>query len=153
MAGLVGIALRRRGQTLAVAESLTGGLLSSTFARAASASDWFRGGVVAYSSAVKHDLLAVPAGPVVSQAAVTAMARGAATVLTGDVAIAITGVGGPGPQDGQLPGTVWVATWPAELGEAVLLHLDGSPERICQQACWQAAGLLLKRLGGWRAAR
>ena len=146
-AGRVGAVLRNRGQTLAVAESLTGGLLASAFARAAAASDWFQGGVIAYASSVKHDLLGVPPGPVVSPAAAAAMARGAASVLKATVAVAVTGVGGPGSQDGQPPGTVWVGTWPAELGDPVWLQLDGSPESICQQACSQAAHLLLERLG------
>jgi nicotinamide-nucleotide amidase len=87
-ADLVGPALQRRGQTLAVAESLTGGLLASTFARAVSASDWFQGGVIAYSSSVKYHLLEVPPGPVVSETAAVAMAGGAARLLRGAVAIA-----------------------------------------------------------------
>jgi len=102
----VGAALKRSGRTLAVAESLTGGLLASVFARASGSSEWFRGGVVAYSSAVKHDLLDVPEGPVVSAAAARAMASGAGRLLGADVAVAVTGVGGPGQQDGEPPGTV-----------------------------------------------
>jgi nicotinamide-nucleotide amidase len=145
-AELVGAALRNRGRTLAVAESLTGGLLASTFARAPGASEWFRGGVVAYASAVKHDLLDVPGGPVVSKAAAVAMARGAARLLAADVALAVTGVGGPDPQDGEPPGTVWTATWPDQLGAAVLLRLSGSPESICEQVCTQAVRLLRERL-------
>jgi nicotinamide-nucleotide amidase len=145
-ADLVGAVLKRRGQTLAVAESLTGGLLASAFARASGSSEWFRGGIVAYSSAVKYDLLDVPDGPVVSEAAAVAMARGACGLLQADVAVAVTGVGGPDPQDGQAPGTVWMATWPAQLGDAVLLRLDGSPESICQQVCAQAVRLVRDRL-------
>lgn len=145
-AELVGAALRHRGRTLAVAESLTGGLLASAFARAPGASEWFRGGVVAYASAVKHDLLDVPGGPVVSKAAALAMARGAARLLAADFALAVTGVGGPGPQDGEPPGTVWTATWPDQLGEAVLLRLSGSPESICEQVCTQTVRLLRERL-------
>ena len=127
----MGSALKDRGHTLAVAESLTGGLLASTFAQASGSSEWFRGGIVAYSSAVKYDLLDVPDGPVVSEAAAVAMARGASVLLQADVAV--TGAGGPDPQDGQPPGTVWAATWPVQLGGAVLLRLSGSPESICEQ--------------------
>lgn len=145
-ADLVGAALKRGGHTLAVAESLTGGLLASVFARASGSSEWFRGGIVAYSSAVKHDLLGVPRGPVVSEAAAAAMARGAGRLLQADVAVAVTGVGGPDPQDGQRPGTVWAATWPDRLGGAVLLRLSGSPESICEQVCSQAARMLRERL-------
>ena len=98
-ADLVGAALKRGGRTLAVAESLTGGLLASAFARASGSSEWFRGGIVAYSSAVKYDLLDVPGGPVVSEAAAVAMARAAGRLLNADVAVAVTGVGGPDPHD------------------------------------------------------
>jgi nicotinamide-nucleotide amidase len=145
-ADLVGAALKHRGHSLAVAESLTGGLLASAFARISGSSEWFRGGIVAYSSAVKYDLLGVPDGPVVSEAAAVAMARGACRLLEADVAVAVTGVGGPDPQDGQPPGTVWVATWPDHLGGAVRLRLSGSPESICQQVCAKTVRMLRERL-------
>ena len=145
-ADLVGAALKQGGQTLAVAESLTGGLLASVFARAPGSSEWFRGGIVAYSSAVKYDLLDVPDGPVVCEAAAVAMARGACRLLRADVAVAVTGVAGPDPQDGEPPGTVWAATWPDLLGGAVLFRLSGSPEGICQQVCAQTARMLRERL-------
>jgi nicotinamide-nucleotide amidase len=145
-AALVGATLRDDGRTLAVAESLTGGLLASAFARAPGSSEWFRGGIVAYSSAVKHDLLCVPDGPVVSEAAAVAMARAAGRLLAADVAVAVTGVGGPDPQDGQAPGTVWAATWPDQLGGAVLLRLRGSPASICEQVCTQTVRMLRERL-------
>jgi nicotinamide-nucleotide amidase len=145
-ADLVGAALKHRGRTLAVAESLTGGLLASAFARASGSSEWFRGGIVAYSSEVKYDLLHVPGGPVVSEAAAVAMARRARRLLEADVAVAVTGVGGPDPQDGEPPGTVWVATWPDRLGDAVLLRLSGSPESICEQVCAETVRMLRERL-------
>ena len=103
-------ALRRRGWTLALAESLTGGLIGSRLTAIPGASDVFRGGLVSYASDVKFDLLDVPEGPVVSEEAVTAMARGAAKLLDADCAIAVTGVAGPDPLDGEDPGTVWMAT-------------------------------------------
>ena len=103
-------ALRRRGWTLALAESLTGGLIGSRLTAVPGASDVFRGGLVSYASDVKFDLLEVPEGPVVSEEAVTAMAQGAAKLLDADCAIAVTGVAGPDPLDGEDPGTVWMAT-------------------------------------------
>ena len=103
-------ALRSRGWTLALAESLTGGLIGSRLTAVPGSSDVFRGGVVSYASDVKFDLLGVPEGPVVSEEAVTAMARGAAKLLNADCAIAVTGVAGPDPLEGQDPGTVWMAT-------------------------------------------
>ena len=103
-------ALRSRGWTLALAESLTGGLIGSRLTAVPGSSDVFRGGLVSYASDVKFDLLGVPEGPVVSEEAVTAMARGAAKLLDADCAIAVTGVAGPDPLEGQDPGTVWMAT-------------------------------------------
>lgn len=142
----VGNQLEQRAQTLAVAESLTGGMLSERFAKATGSSDWFRGGVVAYSRSVKHRVLDVPPGPVVSKQAAETMARGAAELMDADIAVAVTGVGGPDEQDGETPGTVWLATWPPALGPAVLLRLDGDPPSICEQACTQAVRLLATRL-------
>lgn len=101
---------RDLGLRLGVAESLTGGLIGARLTAIPGASDVFRGSIVSYASDVKHDLLGVPAGPVVSEAAVVAMAEGAARVLGADVAVAATGVAGPGSQDGEDPGTVWLAT-------------------------------------------
>jgi nicotinamide-nucleotide amidase len=121
-------------------------MLASRFAQAPSASQWFQGGIVAYSRSVKYDLLHVPKGPVVSSQAAVAMAEGAARLLKAEIALAVTGVGGPDPQEGQPPGTVWVATWPPELGTAIQLSLDGSPESICEQVCGHAVCLLYQRL-------
>ena len=71
-------------------------------------SDWFKGGVVAYDSQVKFDLLDVPEGPVVSESAAKAMADGVRRVLKADIGISTTGVAGPAEQEGQPPGTVWL---------------------------------------------
>ena len=143
----IGKALQDRDQVLAVAESLTGGMLAGEFARASGSSDWFRGGVVAYSRHVKHQLLGVAPGPVVSAEAASAMASGVAQLTNAEVAVAVTGVGGPDEQDGQPPGTVWVATWPESLGPPVQLQLEGEPGDICEQTCEQAVQLLAERLG------
>ena len=107
--------LRAAGLTLAVAESLTGGLIASRLVSVAGASHWFVGGVVSYASRVKFDLLGVPEGPVVSAESAGAMARGVAGALGSEVGLAVTGVAGPEPQDGEAPGTVFVG-----------LHLDGA---------------------------
>ena len=113
--------LAASGGTLAVAESVTGGLVTSTLVAVPGASVVLRGGVVAYASAVKHlvlgvdlDLLAV-AGPVHPDVAI-AMALGARDRLDATWAVATTGVAGPDPQDGQPVGTVHVAvTGPHEV--------------------------------------
>jgi len=99
-----------QGLTLATAESLTGGLIGSRLTDVPGSSRAFRGSVVAYAGDVKRDLLGVPEGSVVSEEAVVAMASGVCRVLGADVSVAVTGVAGPDPQDGQEPGTVWMAT-------------------------------------------
>jgi nicotinamide-nucleotide amidase len=101
---------KAQGLTLGLAESLTGGMISSRICDIPGASAVFRGAIVSYASDVKFGLLGVPEGPVVSDDAVRAMAAGAARVLGTDVAIAVTGVAGPDPQDGEDPGTVFMAT-------------------------------------------
>src|SRR6201999_1496494 len=100
--------LARLGLTFGVAESLTGGLIASRLVNVPGASTWFRGGGVAYDSQVKFDVLGVPEGPVVTEAAAAAMALGAARVTGADVGLGITGVAGPDEQEGVAPGTVFV---------------------------------------------
>ena len=87
--------LRECGLTLAVAESLTGGLVGARLTSVAGASDVFRGAIVSYAREIKHQLLKVPAGPVVSEASAKAMAAGVREVLNADIGIATTGVAGP----------------------------------------------------------
>jgi len=101
--------LREQGLTLGLAESVTGGLVSGRLTSIPGASDVLRGSVVSYSSEVKFDLLGVPRGPVVNEAAAVAMAEGARRVLGADVALSLTGVAGPAEQDGQPVGTLCIA--------------------------------------------
>jgi nicotinamide-nucleotide amidase len=126
------------GIYVAVAESLTGGELSARFASAPGAGDWFRGGIVAYASGVKHDLLDVPPGPVVSEASARAMAAGACHLLGADVGVAVTGVGGPDEQDGQRPGTVWLSLSHDGITVTSLRHFSGSPAEIIDRTCTAA---------------
>jgi nicotinamide-nucleotide amidase len=142
-----------RGVSVGVAESLTGGLLASRFARADGASTWFRGGIVAYSSDVKRQLLGTRPGPVVSEAAVIDMARGAADILAADVAVAVSGVGGPDPQDGIPPGTVWMAVVAGRREETELHHFEGDPDEVCSATCDAAEALVLRVVREWRPGR
>jgi nicotinamide-nucleotide amidase len=136
------------GLTLGLAESLTGGLVASRLVNVVGASAWFRGAVVSYASDVKYDVLGVPEGPVVSEEAARSMAEGARRVLGADVGLAITGVAGPDPQDGQAPGTVYVGlALPGQPTEAVALSVPGDRDRIRQYATISALDLLRRRLG------
>jgi nicotinamide-nucleotide amidase len=142
------VARALNGLTMGLAESLTGGLVSSRLVNVVGASTWFRGAVVSYASEVKYDVLGVPEGPVVSEDAARSMAEGARRVLGADVGLAITGVAGPDPQDGQAPGTVYVGlALPGRPTEAVALTVPGDRDRIRQYATISALDLLRRRLG------
>ena len=140
----LGALLERVAIPVAVAESLTGGELSARLAAVPGAGAWFRGGVVAYASDVKHDVLDVPPGPVVSEATATAMARGVCRLLSAKVAIAVTGVGGPDPADGEAPGTVWLALSDEGTAAARLEHFHGSPAEIVDATCACAVDWLVE---------
>ena len=105
---VVGRLLVGAGLRLAVAESLTGGMVGARLTSVPGASDWFAGGVVAYGSDVKTSLLGVGPGPVVSEQAAREMAIGVAGLLGADLGLSLTGVAGPATQDDQPPGTVFV---------------------------------------------
>lgn len=121
-------ALGGRGLALAVAESLTGGALSSTIVDVPGASEVYRGGVVSYATDLKHRLLGVDAallsveGPVHPEVALQ-MARGAVSGLgvpgAPTLGIATTGVAGPDPQGGAAVGTVFIAV---VLGDVERVH-------------------------------
>ena len=113
-AGEILTTLRSANQTLATAESITGGLLSGALTDVPGSSDVFLGGVIAYSPVIKSKLLGVDsalirAHGVVSKEVSLAMAAGACSRLGSDWAIATTGVAGPGESDGVAAGTVWIA--------------------------------------------
>jgi nicotinamide-nucleotide amidase len=132
--------------TVAVAESLTGGMIASALAAAERSSEWFLGSVVAYASQVKHDVLDVPDGPVVSATAASAMARGVRRLLKADVAVAVTGAGGPSGQDGREPGTVFVAFDGADEHRVLRLDLDDEPKIVCATSAVASLRVLIEGL-------
>jgi PncC family amidohydrolase len=111
----LGEGLRARGMTLAVAESCTGGLLASRITDVPGASDYFRGGIIAYQNDVKERLLAVPTRVLAQHGAVSeetakAMAIGCRDLLVSDIALSITGIAGPGGGSAEKPvGLVYIA--------------------------------------------
>lgn len=109
-----------RGLTIATAESLTAGLVAATLAEVPGCSAVLRGGVIAYATDVKRDVLGVDPmllAHVVSGEVAGALAARAAVVLGADLGIGTTGVAGPDPLDGQPAGTVWIAVHDAPRGE------------------------------------
>ena len=142
----VGELLVARGSTLALAESLTGGLVGARITAVAGASRWFRGGIVSYASDVKRELLGVGDGPVVSESAVRAMALGACRALRAQVGLALSGVAGPDEQDGEPVGTVWIGSSVDGAVETLRVRLPGDRERIRQFAVISALDHLRHRL-------
>jgi nicotinamide-nucleotide amidase len=138
--------LRERGLSLGLAESVTGGLVAGRITGVPGASDVFRGSIVSYASEVKFELLGVPEGPVVSEAAAAAMAVGARRVLGADVALALTGVAGPAEQDGMPVGTLCVGI---AIGDTVLtrtLSLPGQRDQMRQMSVISSLDLLRRTL-------
>jgi nicotinamide-nucleotide amidase len=127
-------ALRRNEQSLSVAESLTGGLLASALIDIPGASDVFSGGVVAYTAQAKREVLGVHeealAHGVVSQEVAIAMAQGALELFGSDYALSTTGIAGPGPQEGQEPGTIWLGCASKTVSGAILVQLAGDRNQI-----------------------
>jgi nicotinamide-nucleotide amidase len=127
--------LTRRGLTIAVAESLTGGLLVAELISVPGASVVVRGGVVAYATELKAELLGVDtgllaeAGPIHPEVA-KQMAAGVRERLGADIGMATTGAAGPDPQDGHAPGEVWLGFAIGDEVTAVGLALGGDREAI-----------------------
>ena len=138
--------LRERGWTLGVAESLTGGLVGARLAAIPGASEVFRGSVVAYSSEVKFDLLGVPEGPVVTEAAAKAMAEGARKYLKADVGLAVTGVAGPAEQEGQPVGTVYLGIAMPGISDARWARMPGDRNRIREYSVINLLNLFRRRV-------
>lgn len=135
-------ALRARGWTLGLAESVTGGLVCGRLTAVPGASDVVRGSVVSYASEVKFEVLGVPEGPVVSEAAAMAMARGAIDVLGSDVGVALTGVAGPSEQDGQPVGTLCVAVITPQTTRATTFRLPGHRQQMRELSVISALDLV-----------
>ena len=140
--------LRERGLSLAVAESLTGGLVGARLTAVPGASDVFRGAMVSYASEVKFDLLGVPRGPVVSNEAARAMALGVRERLGADVGLATTGVAGPAEQEGHPPGTVFLGLAYGDHAEALRVRLPGDRNRVREYATITVLNLLRLRVSG-----
>ncbi|WP_434975581.1 CinA family protein [Streptomyces mesophilus] len=168
-ATLVQRLLVSRGETLAVAESLTGGMVAAELTAVPGASKVLRGSVTAYATEIKHSVLGVDGSLLAGRGAVDPevarqMAVGVRRLLGADWGIATTGVAGPDPQDGQPVGTVYVAvagpveevTEPdeptgrpgPEHGKVAALRLNGDRTEIRMESVRSVLGLLVSELTG-----
>jgi len=143
-----------RGETVAVAESLTGGMVAAEITAAPGSSQAFRGSVTAYATDLKQELLGVDGALLDERGAVDGevarqMARGVREALRTTWGVATTGVAGPEPQDGKAVGTVFTAV-AGPHGRVVTreLKLDGSRAEIRKVSVTSALGLLGDELTG-----
>jgi nicotinamide-nucleotide amidase len=137
-AGRIANDMRRSDTTAAAAESVSGGHIATRLAAAEGASQWFRGSITAYSEVAKFTVLNVRPGPVITADCARQMAIGAAQLLKADFAVSTTGAGGPGPEEDQPPGTVFIAVASPADCVAKEYHFDGDPETIVRKATAQA---------------
>lgn len=138
--------LSARRERVACAESLTGGDLAAALSEPAGASTTFVGGVVAYATEVKRQVLAVTAPRVISSDCAAQMAVGVRRLLGADWALATTGVAGPDRQEDRAVGTVYVGV-AGPLGVRTHRYrFDGDRAAIRARACTAALQLLLEEL-------
>ncbi len=126
--------LTQRGETICVAESLTGGGLAEALSSLPGSSQIFRGSVTAYQVEIKNSVLKVPLELIsemgtVSEEVAVSMAAGVKDLLGSTWSISTTGVAGPGPVDGVPAGTVWVAI-EGPISQTLQLELSGTREIV-----------------------
>ncbi|WP_330335218.1 CinA family protein [Streptomyces sp. NBC_00536] len=151
MAAYVLDLLAESDQTVAVAESLTGGLVAAELTSVPGASRSFRGSVTAYATELKQRVLGVDAGLLAAHGAVNAqvaeeMAAGVRRVLDASWGISTTGVAGPEPQDGQPVGTVFIAVAGPAGRKSARLRLNGSRAEIRRESVRTVLELLSSEL-------
>ena len=146
LASSISCSVRKTGQTVAVAESLTSGSIACHLGAAEESSKWFRGAVIAYDSEVKFTVLGVDRGPVMTASCAAQMVAGVVSLTGADVAVAVTGVGGPGSEEGQPSGTVFIAVQAAANTKVEKHQFPGDPTQVVQATTFHALTMLLTAL-------
>ena len=150
LAGALGSILTERGETLATAESCTGGNIAHEITRGAGSSVYFKGSVVAYSNEVKIRVLNVSSETLsgfgaVSRETVLQMVSGVQRLLSSDCAIATSGIAGPGGGSVEKPvGTVWIAVRYGERSEAECFCFEGDREQVIARATQSTLLMLIQ---------
>lgn len=150
LAGALGSILAERGETLATAESCTGGNIAHEITRIAGSSVYFKGSVVAYSNEVKTRVLNVSSEILsgfgaVSRETVLQMVSGVQRLLSSDCAIATSGIAGPGGGSVEKPvGTVWIAVRYGERSEVECFCFEGDREQVIARATQSALLMLIQ---------
>lgn len=140
------------GLRVAVAESLTCGRLASALGAGHDAADWLAGGVVAYAPDVKFELLGVEPGPVITAACARQLAEGVSRLMRAEVGVGVTGCGGPEPEEGQPPGTVFIAVNLEGRTIERAYEFDGGPAAVLDQTVESTLRLVAEALGAATAS-
>ena len=143
--------LKEKNSTIATAESLTAGLVSSNLASVDGASSVLKGGIIAYQNAVKENVLKIDPQIInkftsVSSEVATLMAENVRQILKADIGVATTGVAGPALVGDKKVGTVFVAISSKEHNICLELNLEGNRQTIRQATCDKLFELLLEKL-------
>jgi len=145
-------ALMTRGWTISTAESCTGGLCAAALVDLPGSSTWYSGGVVAYSNAIKHELLQVSKDVLLNHGAVSepvalAMAEGVRSRCSSSVACSTTGIAGPGGGTPDKPvGLVWIGVATPTGTQARQYHFSGDRLSVRQQTVAACFEFLLEQL-------
>ena len=141
---------RLSGKTLVTAESLTGGGIGAALTAVPGSSEVYKGGVISYTNWVKENILGVPGEVLETYGAVSAqtaqaMARGVRELLKADVAVAVTGLAGPGGDEfGNPVGTVFIGYQDEKIAQVIGCHFTGTREEIRNQTIDRALKLVLE---------
>jgi PncC family amidohydrolase len=152
LAHSIGESLRKRGWTLATAESCTGGRIAHAITSIAGSSDYFQGGIVSYSNDAKVELLGVSRSTLervgaVSRECAAEMARGARQALHANIGVSSTGIAGPGGATARKPvGLVYIGIATPDGDEVQELHLDGDRLAVIDGATLAALRMALDYL-------
>ena len=143
--------LKEKNLTIATAESLTAGLLSSKLAEIEGASKVFKGGIVAYQNEVKENILNIDSKTIdkyssVSREVAILMAENVRKKLKTDLGVSTTGVAGPGLVGDKKIGTVFVAISFSEHNMCLELNLSGDRQSIREESCSKLFELILEKL-------
>ena len=148
----LGRLLQETGQSLAVAESCTGGLIGNLITNVPGSSSYFIGGVIAYANVVKVEILGVTLTTLdsfgaVSKETVQEMTKGIRSLLNADIGLSVSGIAGPEGGTKEKPvGTVWIGLGTTEFDRAEKFLFSGDRESIKQQAAQSALEIAIRYL-------
>ncbi len=136
----IGNIMREAGITLSAAESCTGGMLGMLLTSVPGSSEWFLGGIIAYSNSFKTTILGISSSLIETEGAVSretalAMAAGIRKLTGSDISISVTGIAGPGGGSSEKPvGTVWMAVCSSQSMSAEMKRFAGDRDVVRRKA-------------------